>query len=127
MTLVTGTSPVSSDTDANFRLFANAASALLNGTLVKTSDTGQMTFPYAGAKPAAINTVVGYEVFRFNDAQQVEPADLHEGRVRRRGDRRDAGPLHHHRAGDRWRGHDHEHPDGAHLRWSLRRGRDDQP
>lgn len=62
------TTSMSSDTDANFRLWgASFGLALTALGWVKTADTGQIDWTTV-VKPAATNTVQGYEIWRANDA-----------------------------------------------------------
>lgn len=60
--------------DAAFRKACSDYAALLDAMgLVQTEDTGQIDLA-AVVKPTAINTVAGYQVWRFNDAlQSVAP------------------------------------------------------
>lgn len=57
-------------TDAIFREWGKAISDGLAAVgLVKTSDTGQIDWTTV-AKPGGSNTMVGYEIWRFNDSMQ---------------------------------------------------------
>jgi hypothetical protein len=57
--------------DANFRAWGSLISARLALMgLVQTADTGQINWTTVLA-PVAINTVQGYEIWRFNDALQA--------------------------------------------------------
>lgn len=59
-----------SNTAAAFRAWGSAISGgFAAAGLVKTADTGQID--WATATPGAINTAVGYEIWRFNDALQA--------------------------------------------------------
>jgi hypothetical protein len=56
--------------DAEFRAWGSAyAAKWASMGLVQTADTGQINWGTV-TKPAAINTVAGYEIWRFNDALQ---------------------------------------------------------
>jgi len=70
MPIHTWSSVILGDTDANFTAWAQGVSDAFNALLVKTADTGQAAQPFVFARPAA-NAVVGFEVFRFDDAQQA--------------------------------------------------------
>lgn len=70
MTSTANTAPDSS-TDANFRAWGSPISAALAAVgLVQTPDTGQINWATV-LKPAAANTVAGYEMWRFADALQA--------------------------------------------------------
>lgn len=57
-------------TDAEFRAWGLAISTALSTVgLVQTADTGQVNWTTV-VKPAGASTIAGYEVWRFNDAQQ---------------------------------------------------------
>ena len=57
--------------DTEFRSWAQTLhNALAAHALVQTSDTGQINLATV-AKPGAINTVAGYEIWRFNDSLQA--------------------------------------------------------
>lgn len=59
-----------STTDAQFRTWGSAVSAALSSAgLVQTSDTGQINWTTV-TKPAAANTIQGYEIWRFADSLQ---------------------------------------------------------
>lgn len=63
-------SPMYIGTDADFQAWAQGISTALTALLTKTADTGQIAQPIVAAKPA-LSGVAGYEIFRFNDAQQA--------------------------------------------------------
>ena len=68
MSAITITRAPISDTDANFRLWGKVMSdQFAAGGLVQTSDTGQINWTTA-SKPTVANQVVGYEMWRSNDA-----------------------------------------------------------
>lgn len=59
-------------TDAEFQVWVNAMHAVIAASgMVQTSDSGQITIPYTGVKPNAVNVVAGYEIWRMADAQQA--------------------------------------------------------
>jgi hypothetical protein len=63
--------PAFFNTDADFRTWCQGiAAALVACGLVKTGDTGQIDNTTV-AKPAAINTAQGYEIYRFADTLQA--------------------------------------------------------
>lgn len=71
MTTATFLSKPTNDTDVNFRAWGSSLSAAIQAVgLIKTTDTGQIGWSTV-AKPAAPNTMQGYEIFRFNDALQA--------------------------------------------------------
>lgn len=56
--------------DAAFRTLGPIfRDAFIRGGLVQTSDTGQINWTTV-AKPSAVSTYAGYEIYRFNDALQ---------------------------------------------------------
>jgi len=58
-------------TDAKFRTWGLAMStAMAAAGFVKTADTGQIDWATV-AKPTAVNTTAGYEIWRFNDTLQA--------------------------------------------------------
>lgn len=58
-------------TDAKFRTWGSAVKALLAASgLVQTTDTGQIDWTTV-TKPVAIQTLAGYEIWRFNDSLQT--------------------------------------------------------
>jgi hypothetical protein len=60
-----------SDTDANFRLWGKAISdAFAAIGLIKDTDAAQINWATV-AKPTGVSTMMGYEVWRFNDAIQA--------------------------------------------------------
>ncbi len=64
------TTPHDVSTDASFRTWGSMISALLaSAGLTKMSDTG--TIDWATVVGPAINTYAGFEVWRFNDAEQA--------------------------------------------------------
>lgn len=63
--------PAFFNTDADFQAWCQGIAAqLVVAGLVKTADTGQINNATV-VKPAATNTVQGYEIYRFNDALQA--------------------------------------------------------
>lgn len=57
--------------DADFRAWGSGIAAQLTAIgLVRAADTGQIDWTTV-ARPAAVNTYAGYEVWRFNDALQA--------------------------------------------------------
>ena len=69
-TTTTSTAVAYCTTDAQFRTIGSAiGSAIVAVNLIKTSDTGQINWTTV-LKPTVINTVAGYEMFRFNDSLQ---------------------------------------------------------
>lgn len=70
MTTSTFTSPMDSDTDANFRAWGSQISAQLAAVgLTQTGDTGQINWTTASI--SGYPGVVGFEMWRFNDAAQA--------------------------------------------------------
>lgn len=70
MTTSTFTSPMDSDTDANFRAWGSQISAQLAAVgLTQTADTGQINWTTASI--SGYPGIVGYEIWRFNDAAQA--------------------------------------------------------
>lgn len=70
MTTNTYSTLVAHTTDAEFRTWGAALAASMQAAgLVQTSDTGQINWTTV-TRPAAINTVGGYEIYRFNDSLQ---------------------------------------------------------
>ncbi len=69
MTTSTFTSPMDCDTDANFRAWGSQISAQLAAVgLTQTADTGQINWTTASI--SGYPGIVGYEIWRFNDAAQ---------------------------------------------------------
>lgn len=63
--------PAFLDGDATFRQWAQGIhNALVAVGMVQTADTGQINLATA-ARPGALNTAAGYEIFRFSDALQA--------------------------------------------------------
>ena len=70
MALATFSAAMTNATDAQFRAWGKAISDSLQAVgIVKTADSGQINWA-AVAAPTAINTKVGYEIYRFNDTIQ---------------------------------------------------------
>lgn len=66
----TTTSWTTSD-DATWRAWINAIHTALTGAgLVQTSDTGQFNLT-TGVRPGTVDTLSGYLIYRFNDAEQA--------------------------------------------------------
>lgn len=72
MTKATATVDISSfTTDAKWRTLGSAYNtALAAAGFVQTSDTGQINWTTVN-KPTAVNTIAGYEIWRFNDSLQA--------------------------------------------------------
>lgn len=70
MTAITVSAPVNMANDAGFRAWGLVWSTNLAALgWVKTADTGQINWATV-TKPAAANTVAGYEIWRMNDSLQ---------------------------------------------------------
>ena len=70
MTLATFSVAMTNATDAQFRAWGKAISDSLQAVgIVKTADSGQIDWDTVAA-PTAINTQMGYEIYRFNDTLQ---------------------------------------------------------
>ena len=70
MALATFSLAMTNATDAQFRAWGKAISDSLQAVgIVKTADSGQINWATVAA-PTAINTQMGYEIYRFNDTLQ---------------------------------------------------------
>ena len=70
MALTTFSAAMTNATDAQFRAWGKGISDSLQAVgIVKTADSGQINWTTVAA-PTAINTQMGYEIYRFNDTLQ---------------------------------------------------------